>query len=145
MAEDFWGGTMSVPGIGRSTRWTLLASCWLLLFIGTSIPLTRGTRPPEGADKLLHGLAFSLLAWLLCWAREPKSTGRTARIALVSLLAVGTYGVFDELHQLLIPTRTMELADLVADVVGAAAGAGLWAGLRFLSHRAAAGVAGASE
>jgi len=136
---------MSLPGIGPRARWVILASYWLLLFVGSSLPLPVRTGPPTGIDKLAHGLAYALLAWLLCWARESKATGRTARVALVSLLAVGTYGALDELHQLLIPTRSAELADWVADVVGAAAGAGSWAVQRSLSRRTAAGAAKAPE
>jgi VanZ family protein len=136
---------MSVPGIGRGARWALLGAWWLLLFIGTSVPLPDRAGPPTGIDKLAHGLAYALLAWLLCWARETKATGRTARTALVSLLVVWTYGAFDELHQLLVPTRSAELGDWVADVVGAAAGAGFWVLQRSLSRQTAAGAAKAPE
>ncbi|HEX7000690.1 MAG TPA: VanZ family protein [Trueperaceae bacterium] len=71
---------------------------------------------PEGADKVLHGGAFLMLSALLTLA-----TGRP----LVSALAALAYGVSDEVHQLFVPGRTADLADLLADAVGAAVGAWL--------------------
>ncbi len=71
---------------------------------------------PDGADKVLHGGAFLVLAGLLTLA-----TGRP----VVSALAAVAYGVSDEVHQLFVPGRTADLADLMADAVGATVGAWL--------------------
>jgi len=62
----------------------------------------------------------------------------------MSFAIVVVYGVFDELHQQLIPTRSMDVADLLADVVGAALGTCLWA-ILWTVRRRAAGISGASD
>ncbi|HZW99993.1 MAG TPA: VanZ family protein [Trueperaceae bacterium] len=69
---------------------------------------------PTGSDKVLHGVAFLVLAGLL--------TVATGRPVVATALAVA-YGVSDEVHQLFVPGRTADVADLVADALGAAAGA----------------------
>jgi len=130
---------MKIPRLRRRERIIVLVSYWVLLFAATSVPATwfgsRGAAP--GSDKLAHGLCYALLAWLVCWTRElgPK-LGRAA-IARGSFAIVAVYGLFDELHQQLIPTRSMEMADLLADAVGAAAGVCLWAVLWTVRRRAA--------
>jgi VanZ family protein len=45
--------------------------------------------------------------------------------AAVALLASSAYGVTDELHQHFVPGRDVTLGDLLADVIGAAAGASI--------------------
>lgn len=69
---------------------------------------------PPGADKVAHALAYAVLGALLAWA-----TGRPGlAVALATL-----YGVSDELHQAFVPGRTPDVLDLVADLLGATAGA----------------------
>jgi VanZ family protein len=50
--------------------------------------------------------------------------GLTARAALLAWLIATAYGVTDELHQRYVPHRTADVADLVADALGAAVAVG---------------------
>jgi VanZ family protein len=66
------------------------------------------------ADKVIHLAVFAAVAY----------TGRWARLPVVPLLlALAVHAVASEVVQdLLLPERTGDLADTVADLVGAAAG-----------------------
>ena len=97
------------------------------IFAVSSLP-ARQLPPPviPHLDKAQHGLAYGLLG-ATC-ARALALSGATARPALV-LGAAGIatlYGASDELHQSLVPGRTPELGDLIADAVGSLTGAALW-------------------
>ncbi|MBA4142645.1 MAG: VanZ family protein [Nitrosospira sp.] len=72
-------------------------------------------------DKLLHGCIFALLAWGIGLASGMQGCRRVA-IAFVGALLVG---MLDEWHQLYLPGRQAEWADLAADAVGGLVGAAL--------------------
>lgn len=74
-------------------------------------------------DKAAHFLAFALggvpmvlaLRWSFDWPRQ--------KVLIVSIIALAAYGALDELHQLFTPGRSGgDLADWIADALGAAAG-----------------------
>jgi VanZ family protein len=91
----------------RRQRWAL--PCWLLY------------------DKVVHALVFGLGTVLLCRALHDRTRARSPRpIALYSVLAALAYGITDELHQARVPQRTAEVADVVADGLGAALAAWGW-------------------
>jgi VanZ family protein len=105
------------------------------IFAASSLP--RAQLPEvgfPGIDKLEHGLAYALLGAALArgWRRSRALTtgALTTRLAawIAAALAALAYGLSDELHQLLVPGRMFDLADLVADGVGGALGAAayLW-------------------
>ena len=77
-------------------------------------------------DGVAHAVAYGVLAALLlrglAGARWRRVRGKVAGMAV--LLAT-LYGVTDEVHQRFVSGRTAEVADLIADAVGAAAAAGL--------------------
>jgi len=72
-------------------------------------------------DKLAHGAVFGLLATLLLRAAR-GGVGPWGVVVAVSL-----YGVTDEWHQSFVPGRASSAADWVADTLGAAVAAGLYA------------------
>jgi len=85
---------------------------------------------PEGSDKLAHMALYAGLGVLSLWA---LADGRAARVrvgvCVGAVLIAVAYGIFDEYHQAFVDGRSSEVADLVADAVGAstaAAGAKLW-------------------
>jgi VanZ family protein len=49
----------------------------------------------------------------------------TVRAAAAAVLLSTLYGVSDEMHQLLVPPRSVEMGDVLADAVGSAAAAAL--------------------
>jgi VanZ family protein len=78
-------------------------------------------------DKVFHAFVFGLGTMMLCRALHDQTPTRTSRqIALYSVLAALGYGITDELHQARVPQRTAEVADVVADGLGAALAAWGW-------------------
>lgn len=116
---------LDAPPVLRRLWRTLLAG---LLTVVTWLALEPA--PPEvadlGWDKLNHLCAFAALAVVAAAAFAPRW-----RAVAAGLLA---YGVAIELLQALTPTRSAEVADVLADAVGLALGLGLfrlarhWAG-----------------
>jgi VanZ family protein len=90
------------------------------------------------SDKLGHLLLYSGLGFLVARAaaggldRPP-----TLHVALVVVAFAAAYGLSDEVHQLFVPQRQFDVKDMMADVAGAALGAGalwLWGILRRTRH-----------
>lgn len=78
-------------------------------------------------DKVVHALVFGLGTVLLCRALHDRTPARSLRqIAFYSVLGALGYGITDELHQARVPQRTAEVADVVADGLGAALAAWGW-------------------
>jgi VanZ family protein len=105
-------------------RWS-----WLVLVLGmagiialaTLTPPGRMPQGPAGLDKVFHALAFGALVL-------PAALLRPDRLLVVLLFAIA-YGGLIELIQPLVG-RSAEWADLLADALGALAGAGLGLALR---------------
>jgi VanZ family protein len=109
-----------------SRRWlvpTLWAAVTLTL---TSIPDAGHFAPPlfAGADKIVHGSLYALLALLIVRAVEAERFAELGalRVGLIVLAAVSLLGWVDEWHQQYIPGRSRETADWAADSAGAAFG-----------------------
>lgn len=98
----------------------LAVAYWALIFVLTHLP---GMAPKGGGwlDKFQHAGAFGGLAFLLCAAwtifRPP---GLLMAAAVIGIAA--TYGALDELTQMLVPRRSADVRDWIADVVGATLG-----------------------
>ena len=107
-------------------RWTLTAFYAAGIFVISSIP---GDDLPQMriGDKLLHALLFGGLAVLTCRAlrfQYPKWSGHA--VAGVAVLTTFAYGCLDEVHQAFVSGRQSELADALADGVGAAVASWGW-------------------
>ncbi len=76
--------------------------------------------PGQGADKLVHFAAYGIMALL---GMPLVNVGRSR---LVMLLAIVAVGAVLEGMQLMLPYRDASALDLVANCLGAIAGAGLW-------------------
>jgi VanZ family protein len=80
--------------------------------------------PPEIflQDKLLHAAEYAVLGGLLVPAL--RVAGLRPRVALLAAVVVASaFGATDELHQSFVPGRNADVADWVADTLGAAVGA----------------------
>ena len=78
-----------------------------------------------GFDKVAHFGVYGGLAFLA--ARGAHGYGSTLRrAAFFGALLAAAYGATDEVHQSFVPGRTMEFGDLIADALGALAGAFTW-------------------
>lgn len=127
--RDSWhaGGCYRIAFVSPHRRQRLAALSWtLLVVVALSVPLPQG--PPGGlldelgADKWVHVALFAVHAALVAAA----SRASAGRAALAGAALAALLGALGELWQGLLPWREAEAWDLVADVVGAAAGALLW-------------------
>lgn len=83
---------------------------------GATLPLPQIV----GLDKLLHAIAYAVLAAAAsyafpAWLARPAGRFKGIWIVLFCVL----YGLSDEFHQTFIPQRTATLGDLLADGFGA--------------------------
>jgi VanZ family protein len=92
---------------------------WTILFTATTIP---GNKLPDIhlSDKIEHFSAFFILAVLLnlTLIYQRKSLLLFNYAALVTIIICLSYGAIDELHQMIIPGRTADLRDWIADSTG---------------------------
>ena len=81
-----------------------------------------------GADKLVHMIAYSVLAGavFVAWSEQRKDRNPLALI-LFTFVFCFFYGISDEFHQSFIPGRTASVYDLLADCAGAAITCTFWA------------------
>src|SRR5262245_14080239 len=77
-------------------------------------------------DKLLHLVEYGVLAVLLARGFSGEGAGQLASVGL-ALLVASAYGASDESHQAFVPLRQSDVRDWIADTIGAAAGAALYA------------------
>jgi len=95
-----------------------LANCLyaaLLVFLAL-VPSLPGSTPPI-SDSVAHGLAYGIQAGLLAWALG-RRLSHGGGVVLAWLGATAT-GMATELLQRFQPARSLELRDLVADMLGA--------------------------
>lgn len=80
---------------------------------------------PFGApDYFGHGVSYAVLGALLMRALAGGALRRMdAGLILPAVLIAAVYGLSDEFHQSFIPGRMASVSDLVADTIGALAGA----------------------
>jgi VanZ family protein len=113
----------------RRHVWTIgwgLLILGLLLAPSSIVPAGPSAPLPAGSDKLVHAGLFLVFALLL--RRSLAMLPGVRRPWLLAFALTAAYGGLTELLQLgLTSDRDAELADVVADVVGAAL-AGLWRG-----------------
>ncbi len=96
---------------------------WITILILTSIPSDSLPTVSLG-DKIEHYLAFFVLGFFLYLNFLFKNKYKLLKNYpfIFSLLVASLYGAFDELHQLLIPGRSAEFLDWLADFLGAISG-----------------------
>ena len=103
--------------------WLLVWGWGAAILVGTSIP---GRQLPPAfpyADKLMHLLLYGVLGWLVARALRSRGAARpTRRRSAGALLAIALFAAADEWHQDLVPGRSSDPVDWMADVLGATAG-----------------------
>ena len=124
----------------------------LLIFFLSSRPRPEDDLPPgsilellyestPGADKVTHFLSFFIFAALCSLAFNASRPARTPSAVrdnaiLVALVAI-VYAASDEVHQHFVPPRAPDLADFLADCLGALFGTAVLAWLALRKMRAA--------
>mgnify|MGYP005844761629 CR=1 FL=1 len=101
----------------RAYLWPVLLACAIFLASGSSQLATPDIGLQFSKDKLGHFLIFGLLATSLL-RTPPLKAGRRPQLLMAALIACG-FGAFDEIRQSFTPGRSVELADWIADSLGA--------------------------
>jgi hypothetical protein len=104
----------------RDLFWPIAIAALIFLASSRSRVMDVGMVPES--DKIAHFAVYGLLATLVC------RLGHGWRAAAGALLVASLYGATDEWHQSFVPGRTPQVADWIADTVGAALAVGLYAG-----------------
>lgn len=103
--------------------WGPVAAVMAAIYIGSSMS-DLGAPPGGLSDKAAHVVAYAALGAALMRALAGgRVAAMTARRVLTATLLATLYGVSDEVHQSLVPGRTPDVLDLVADLCGGLAGA----------------------
>ncbi|MBV6520869.1 MAG: hypothetical protein MNPFHGCM_00988 [Gemmatimonadaceae bacterium] len=102
-------------------RWPVL---WALVILAlTSVPasdLPNASLFP-GADKVVHFGLYAVLGFLAGNAGRGRSRSLAVLVLRVTV-GIGVFAALDEVHQRLIPGRSMDVRDWLADVAGAIVG-----------------------
>lgn len=108
-----------------AAAWTALAVAWAAAIFWASSRPNPFPFLPQGLlsqDKLLHMAAYAVLGALVLGAIHRTRLG-LARAVGVAVLVATVYGAIDEWHQSFVPNRSAQVADVVADALGALVGA----------------------
>ena len=105
--------------------WALVLGWMLLIAVMSHQSVVTGPSTVTGmplADKLDHLAEFAVLGALL-WNAVSHYHPLSGVTPVVFVLAIGAgYAALDELHQSLVPGRSIQLGDWLADVVGVTLG-----------------------
>jgi VanZ family protein len=112
-----------MPDARRRTLalWAPVVAYMAFIFALSSISQTPAM--PGGSDKLLHAFLYSGLGALFARAVSGGWQHVTFGQVLLTICFGAIYGASDELHQYFNPPRNVEVADVVADTIGAGAAA----------------------
>lgn len=133
---DFGGqasDTATHPRPGARFRWSTNLGYATLLVILALLPSTSSIVSLSPPDRLAHAMAYGVQAALLFWACLP--TQRRNRALLVGVVGATTFGMLTEALQLIQPSRSVELADVAANSVGAILACGAIVGVARLADR----------
>ena len=98
-------------------RWAINVGYAILLVVMAVMPHINSVAVSLVPDWLAHASAYGIQAGLLFWALSPILGGVGALVA--GILGAGLFGAATEALQILQPERTVELRDVIANVVGA--------------------------
>lgn len=99
------------------------AALWAAVLFLLSAWDSPGVVFDSGMDKVAHGAAYLVLGLSLAWGRA--RTGSGLPVVLLILIGAG-YGGLVEWYQALVPSRTVEWLDGVANALGVVVGYGLF-------------------
>ena len=94
---------------------------WAALVLALDSIPGRALPAVTGVDKVAHLALYGVLGILSTHAMLPAPRRPGARALVAVILGVSLFGAVDELHQGLIPGRTPDVRDWLADTAGAAA------------------------
>jgi len=99
----------------------------LLIWVLSSFPIQLPLERIPFRDKAVHFVEYGTLGALLSHAlRVTYAKWRLLSVWSCAALVTTLWGAIDEIHQAFVPGRNSDVADLVADAVGALAGAAIY-------------------
>lgn len=108
------------------TYWGPVILLALAIFVQSSFPSPEIAPRFAFSDKLLHVIAYGVLA-ALCRRALLKASSLSSKprmqLVLVAILMASLYGLSDEWHQSFVAARHGDLYDFMADIVGSCLGA----------------------
>lgn len=94
--------------------------CFLLFYVSSDPAPPMPDLRFDAGDKLLHAIAFGILAFLFSVGMRASHRIYTPRMQfLFPILFTSAYGAIDEIHQYFVPGRHCDVWDWVADTAGA--------------------------
>jgi VanZ family protein len=111
-----------------SKPWLVAALVWTagILAVNSMSVTNVPVQTFAGADKLTHAGMYAVAAF--AWRSSIRSPSEAASWFVV--LAIGALGAVDEWHQIVVPGRSADVRDWLADITGALIGVGVWRWLR---------------
>ena len=107
--------------------WLPIVLYCLLIYIQSDKPSPEMIPSFQFADKLLHFAAYGILGILFYRAyRTLRFRDNTKILMALSMVSATLYGISDEIHQSYVPFREAEVADAIADMIGAVCGVCLY-------------------
>jgi len=95
------------------------AYCTMIFALSSSPDLGTVTLPFNGADKLIHMTLYAgLAACISVGMRRSRKPVTPWSQCFIPILFAFFYGLTDEIHQLYVPHRSFDFADMVADMAG---------------------------
>jgi hypothetical protein len=93
------------------------------IFVQSAYPSVVRLHDVPFGDKYLHFAGYALLGILFFRAfRSSHGGNRLFVVILLSISASTAYGISDEIHQYFVPSRSADVMDALADMVGSSAG-----------------------
>ena len=111
------------PGFLPGIAW-LLISTFLLTIPGSAFPKENWLEK-LWVDKWVHLGMFSIMVFLWCWAtmKIPQAAAqRKKTFIIIACVALVYGGAMEFVQHYLIPNRSFDIGDIIADAVGCAIG-----------------------
>jgi len=112
--------------------WLPLILYCLFIYIQSDHPSPEQIPSFPLVDKVLHFIAYGLMGILFYRAYQTLRIKNNIQMLMVlSVVSASLYGISDEIHQSFVPFREAEVADVIADIIGAFSGVWLY---RYSKH-----------
>jgi len=107
--------------------WLPLILYCLFIYIQSDYPSPEQIPSFPLVDKVLHFIAYGLMGILFYRAYQTlRIKDNIQLLMLLSVVSASLYGISDEIHQSFVPFRDAEVADIIADIIGAFSGVYLY-------------------
>ncbi len=121
--------------------WLPLILYCLFIYIQSDHPSPEQIPTFPYADKLLHATAYGIMGILFYRAYQTLRIKNNIQLLMVlSAVSASLYGISDEIHQSFVPFRQAEVADVIADTIGAFSGVWLYRLLLVYWERQSGGI-----